>query len=164
MQRDLKLKSSKTRERVSRLMEGSVRSGRVRRREDEEGLTRRRWVEKMCDQMSRWRSRLMRWPRSIGRRTAADVRSVEEAATTEVLDEGRGSGGRNFLEERDRTRQLGMTTAGSILPATPALMSPPPLSSTTTVPLGMLSANAGFQRGFNFRRCAGFCGFNVSGE
>lgn len=137
MQRDLKLKSSKTRERVSRLMEGSVRSGRVRRREEEARLTWRRWVEKMCDQISRWRSGLMRWPRSMGRRIAADVRSVEEAATAEVVGEGRGSGGRNFLEERGRTRQLGRTTAGSSFPATPALMSPPPLSSTTTVPVGM---------------------------
>lgn len=37
----------------------------------------------------------------------------------------------NFLEERGLKRQFGMTTRGSRSPPWPALMRPPPLSSTT---------------------------------
>ena len=43
----------------------------------------------------------------------------------------RGGGKMNFLEERGLTRQFGMTTRGSRSPPWPALMRPPPLSSTT---------------------------------
>lgn len=61
----------------------------------------------------------------MGRRTAAEVRSMSTSASE------RGGGNMNFLEERGLKRQFGMTTRGSRSPPWPALMRPPPLSSTT---------------------------------
>lgn len=103
-------------------MEGRARGPSVSSSDDEAGFTWR-IEEKRWDQISRSTSGFIRYPRSMGRRTAAEVRSRSAV----------GEGWMNFLEERGRYRQFGMTAAGSRSPPLPAFISPPPLSNTTTV-------------------------------
>lgn len=75
-----------------------------------------------------WSSGLIKYPRSMGRRTVAEVRSS--------VGERSWSPMRNFLEETGRAKQLGMMLKGSRSPPMPAFMRPPPLSRTTTVMAG----------------------------
>lgn len=80
-----------------------------------------RMDENRCDQISRSSSGLIRYPRSMGRRTAAEVRSWSP--------EFRWS---HFFDAGGRYRQLGTMAEGSRSPPRPALIRPPPLSRTTT--------------------------------